>query len=281
MDFSGRTWRPPYERYTPIIEATTGCAWGRCSFCGLFERERYSVIALERFEHDLDEVKAAIPYTRRLWLTGGSPFQMSFADLEARGNAVRDRLVKCQAIAMFASVRDVARKSDAELRRLRALNVNGLTVGMESGCDEALALAGKGYTAKEAVRQLLRLEEAGIDYAVTYVTGLLGTGRGLWHAHETATALNLVRPRIVIVSSLTAFPGTELYRMVQSGSFREAGEAERLEELAALISELRIRARRILRSRHKDSDAPPGRTGWGARTSLHWRRAGDSNPRYP
>ena len=93
-------------------------------------------------------MKAAIPYTRRLWLTGGSPFQMSFADLEARGNAVRDRLVKCQAIAMFASVRDVARKSDAELRRLRALNVNGLTVGMESGCDEALALAGKGYTAK-------------------------------------------------------------------------------------------------------------------------------------
>lgn len=241
MEFSGRTWRPPYERDTPIIEATTGCAWGKCSFCSLYEEERFSVGSLERFERELDEVKAYIPNTRRLWLTGGSPFQMSFEQLEARANAVRDRLIKCQSIAMFASVRDIARKTDAQLRRLRALQVNGLTIGVESGNDEALALAQKGYTASDVIKQLARLDRAGIEYNVTYMTGLLGAGRGQWHAHTTAEVLNRLNPKIIAVSSLTVFPGTRLYEEVRSGSFAMPDEAERLEELKEFLSEIQLR----------------------------------------
>ncbi len=241
MEFSGRTWRPPYERDTPIIEATTGCAWGKCTFCNLFQEERFSVGSLERFERELDEVKAYIPYTRRLWLTGGSPFQMSFKQLEARANAVRDRLIKCQSIAMFVSVRDIARKSDDELRRLRALQVNGLTVGVESGCDEALELAGKGYRSQDVLEQLSRLDEAGIEYNVTYVTGLLGSGRGRWHAHETAEVFNNLNPKIIGVSSLTAFPDTALYGAIESGEFTPASEVERLDELKAFMGELNLR----------------------------------------
>lgn len=49
MQFSGRTWRPPHERWTPIIKATSGCAWGRCAFCDLFCEERFSISPLDRF----------------------------------------------------------------------------------------------------------------------------------------------------------------------------------------------------------------------------------------
>ena len=93
MEFSGRTWRPPFERFTPIVEATTGCAWGRCAFCTLFCEEGFSIAPLERFERDLDEVKRFVPSTRRIWLTGGSPFQMSFSQLEQRAMVVWDRLI--------------------------------------------------------------------------------------------------------------------------------------------------------------------------------------------
>lgn len=241
MEFSGRTWRPPYERDTPIIEATTGCAWGQCSFCNLFEEERFSVGSLEKFERELDEVKSYIPYTRRLWLTGGSPFQMSFPQLEARANAVRDRLIKCQSIAMFASVRDIERKTDDELRRLRSLQVNGLTVGMESGSDEALSLANKGYTSDDILRQLSRLDAVGIEYNVTYVTGLLGAHRGQWHAYETARVLNELNPKIIGVSSLTVFPGTRFATKIESGHFTPASEVERLEELKTFMGELCLR----------------------------------------
>lgn len=241
MEFSGRTWRPPFERYTPIVEATTGCAWGRCAFCALFCEECFSVIPLDRFERDLDEVKHSVPYTRRIWLTGGSPFQMSFAQLEERAMAVWDRLIKCQSIAMFASVRDVARKSDAELRRLRALHVNGLTIGMESASDEVLERARKGYCGADVLVQCRRLDEAGIEYNLIYLAGLAGAGRGRHNARVTARVLNRLNPRILEISSLELMPGSELRAQVDAGEFELASTAERLDELHVLLEEVQLR----------------------------------------
>lgn len=241
MKFSGRTWRPPYEQCTPIIEATSGCAWGRCTFCTLFREERFSVGPLDRFERDLDEIKRLIPHTRRLWLTGGSPFQMSFRQLEERAMAVWDRLIKCQSIAMFASIRDIARKSDEELRRLRALHVNGLTIGMESASDEVLALTGKGYGRADVLAQCRRLDAARIEYSLIYLTGLAGRGRGRHNARTTAEVLNRLNPRILEISSLQLMPGSELARRAAAGEFEPANAAERLDELRVLLEELRLR----------------------------------------
>lgn len=240
MEFSGRTWRPPYERYTPIVEATAGCAWSRCTFCTLFCEERFSVGRLDRFERDLDEVKRFVPHARRLWLTGGSPFQMSFRQLEERAMAVWDRLIKCQSIAMFASVRDIARKSDEELRRLRALHVNGLTLGMESANDEVLELAGKGYGRADVLAQCRRLDAAGIEYNLIYLTGLAGRGRGRHNARTTAEVLNRLNPRILEISSLELMPGSELARRTAAGEFAPASAAERIDELRVLVEELQL-----------------------------------------
>lgn len=236
MHFSGRTWRPPHERWTPIIEATSGCAWGRCSFCRLYEEEPFRIGTLERFCSDLDEIKAAVPYARRLWLTGGDPFQMGFARLEERALAVRDRLVKMQTIAMFASVRDIARYTDEELARLASLRIGGLVVGMESTDDQTLSIARKGYTPEDIRMQLLRLERAGISYNVIYMTGLAGEGRGRSTARSTLEVLNDLRPGIVGITSLVLMPGTALAQEVERGAFRLMPERERLEELAELVN---------------------------------------------
>lgn len=241
MEFSGRTWRPPFERFTPIVEATTGCAWGRCAFCTLFCEEAFSIVPLERFERDLDEVKRFVPYTRRIWLTGGSPFQMSFSQLEQRAMAVWDRLIKCQSIAMFASVRDVARKSDDELQKLRALHVNGLTIGMESACDEVLDRAGKGYRGVDVLEQCRRLDEAGIEYNLIYLTGLAGAGRGRYNARTTASVLNRLNPRILEISSLELQPGSALQAQALAGEFEPASVSERLDELHVLLEEVQLR----------------------------------------
>lgn len=236
MQFSGRTWRPPHERWTPIVEATSGCAWGRCAFCDLFCEERFSISPLDRFCADLDEIKASVPYARRLWLTGGDPFQMGFSRLEERALSVRDRLIKMQTIAMFASVRDIPRYTDAQLARLASLRIGGLVVGMESADDETLSLANKGYTSGEVKSQLLRLERAGISYNVIYMTGLAGKGRGRVAARNTLDVLNGLRPDIVGITSLTLMPKTPLAVLGESGGFLPMPERERLDELAELVA---------------------------------------------
>ena len=75
---------------------------------------------------------------------------MSFENLKARALAVYDQKVK-------------------QLKILRSLGINGLSIGVESGDDSTLALANKGYTAKDIIEQCRKLDEAGIEYFYTLI----------------------------------------------------------------------------------------------------------------
>lgn len=241
MHFTGRTWRPPYEAHSVIIQATSGCTYHKCRFCNLYQDESFRMSPLEEFEEDLAEIKSYQPYARRIFWTGANPFAMSYENLKLRALTVRDYLIKCQTMAMFASIRDIRDKEVWQLKKLRAMGINGLTIGTESGDDDTLALAGKGYTAADILEQCRKLDEAGIEYYFVYMTGLAGKGKGERNARNSAKLFSQRNPYFISVDSLTLFPGTELYRMAQEGKFSPAGEKERLQELQIFIKNLQIR----------------------------------------
>ena len=107
MHFTGRTWRPPYEAHSVIIQATSGCTYNKCKFCSLYKNECFRMSPMEEFEEDLVEIKGYQPYARRIFWTGANPFAMSYENLKLRALTVRDYLIKCQTMAMFASIRDI------------------------------------------------------------------------------------------------------------------------------------------------------------------------------
>ena len=129
---------------------------------------------IKEFEEDLAEIKSYQPNARRIFWTGANPFAMSYENLKLRALTVRDYLIKCQTMAMFASIRDIKNKEVWQLRKLRAMGINGLSIGVESGDDETLALANKGYTSADILEQCRKLDEAGIEYYFVYMTGLAG-----------------------------------------------------------------------------------------------------------
>lgn len=241
MHFAGRTWRPPYEAHSVIIQATIGCTYGKCRFCNLYKDECFRMSPMEEFEADLAEIKMYQPDARRIFLTGANPFAMNYENLKLRALTVRDYLIKCRTIAMFASIRDIKDKEVWQLKKLRAMGVNGLSIGTESGDDDVLLQAGKGYTADDIRRQCGKLDEAGIEYYFVYMTGLAGKGGGYRNAVNSAKLFSSLNPYFISVDSLTLFPDTELYRMGQRGVFTPAGEKERLLELQTLIKNLEIR----------------------------------------
>lgn len=222
MNFTGRTWRPPYEASSFIIQATTGCTHNKCRFCNLYKDECFSMTPLDEWRKDLAELASYQPYARRIYWTGANPFAMSFENLKARALAVYDQKVK-------------------QLKILHSLGINGLSIGVEIGDDSTLALANKGYTAKDIIEQCRKLDEAGIEYYFVYMTGLAGKDKGYKNAVNSAKVFSKVNPRFVHVDSLTLFEGTELYDMARAGTFIPAGEKERLEELKVFIKNLHIR----------------------------------------
>ncbi len=196
---------------------------------------------MEEFEEDLAEIKSYQPNARRIFWTGANPFAMSYENLKLRALTVRDYLIKCQTMAMFASIRDIRNKEVWQLRKLRAMGINGLSIGVESGDDETLTLANKGYTATDILEQCRKLDDAGIEYYFVYMSGLAGKDGGYRNAINSAALFDQLNPYFISVDSLTLFPETELYEMTQQGLFVPAGEKERIRELQALINHLHIR----------------------------------------
>ena len=241
MHFTGRTWRPPYESQSVILQATSGCTHNKCTFCSLHKNEKSRLSPMDEFEKDLAEIKNYQPNARRVFLTGANPFAMSYENLKLRALTVREYLIKCQSIAMFASIRDIKNKEVWQLKKLRAMGINGLSIGTESGDDATLALANKGYTTDDILEQCRKLDEAGIEYYFVYMTGLAGKGNGRQNAVNSAKVFSQLNPYFISVDSLTLFPDTQLYQLAKQGKFTPADEKGRIEELQTLIENLHIR----------------------------------------
>ena len=262
MHYTGTIWRPPYEAASLLLEVTAGCTWHRCKFCTLYDDLpfRFRMTPPETVEADLREAQMTahdpmgklaallqgLPVSggvRRVFLTGANPFALSFDRLRHIAELVRRYLPSCETIGCFARVTDVELKSDEALRRLRALGYDGLTVGVETGDEKALAFMNKGYRARDIVEQAGRLDEAGIFYSFFYLAGISGAGRGTEGALRTAEVFNLTHPKRIGSSMLTIFPSSELYREIQAGNWKEESELEKLGELKALVERLTIPTR--------------------------------------
>lgn len=166
---------------------------------------------------------------------------MSYEDLKIRALTVRDYLIKCQTMAMFASIRDIKSKKVRQLKKLKAMGINGLSIGTESGDEKTLLLANKGYRPKDIIDQCRKLDEANIEYYFVYMTGLAGKGNGERNAINSAKLFSKLNPHFISVDSLTLFKNTTLYQMSQRGEFNPAGEKERIRELQLFIQNLQIR----------------------------------------
>ena len=258
MHFTGTIWRPPYEAGSLIIEATAGCTHRRCKFCTLYEDLpfKFRPSPLDDIEADLLEVQTWYhdPLRKaeerlferepaqlsRVFLAGANPFALKAARLREIAELVRRSFPSCESIGCFARVTDVTAKTDEELWTLRAVGFDGLTLGIETGDDAALAFMDKGYGAQDIVAQCRRLDEAGIRYAFFYLAGISGRGRGLEGARATAAVCDQANPWLIGANMLTVYPTSALYREMQAGRWTEEAEVEKYEEIRELVAGLRI-----------------------------------------
>ncbi|MDE7134922.1 MAG: radical SAM protein, partial [Rikenellaceae bacterium] len=240
LHFTGPVWRPPYEADSQLLQLTSGCSWHKCKFCSLYHGTRFRMSPLSEIEEDLKVIREFQPRARRVYLTGANPFVLSYDRLFEVAVLLRKYLRHMESFGMFARVTDIAPKTVEQLRNLRHLRLDGINIGIETGDDETLARMNKGYVAADIIEQLGKLEQAGIRYNVVCMSGLAGRGGGVRNARNTAEVLNRLAPYIVNVVSLTVFPESELYGMVETGEFEEATERERLMEVRTLIERLEI-----------------------------------------
>ena len=241
LHFTGQVWRPPYEAHSQLLQVTSGCTWHRCKFCSLYHGTPFRMSPLTEIEADLKVIRQWQPRARRVYLTGANPFALSYGKLMDVAILLRKYLSQMVSFGMFARVTDIASKSVEELKNLRHMKLDSITIGIETAHDPTLERMNKGYHASDILEQLSKLDEAGIRYNVFYLNGLGGKGCGEASAIATADVLNRLQPYIINIVSLTIFPESQLYQEVLDGTYAEEPEIERLIEMRTFIDRLNIK----------------------------------------
>lgn len=246
MHYTGTIWRPPYEASSLLLEVTAGCTHHKCKFCTLYEELpfKFRMSPLEDIEADLKEASNIFKMwnskVTRTFLTGANPFVLKYDRLMVIADLIHKYIPTSQTIGCFARVTDVTLKSDVELLSLRNAGYDGLTLGIETGDDDALRFMNKGYLAADIVTQCKRLDQAGISYSFFYLTSISGSGRGEIGAKLTADICNQVHPKLIGANMLTIYPESELYQEIQRGTWIEESEIEKYQEVKVLIANLSI-----------------------------------------
>ena len=259
MHYTGTIWRPPYEASSLLLEVTAGCTHHSCKFCTLYNDLpfKFRMSPLEDVESDLQEAQLwstdpiamltarlqGLPRPERIqrtFLVGANPFVLKYERLMAIAGLIQKYVPSVKTIGCFARITDVTTKSDEELASLHRAGYDGLTIGIETGDDEALRFMNKGYTAADIVKQCSRLDRAGIHYNFFYLVSISGAGRGEIGAKATADICNQLHPIMVGANMLTIYPDSEPYQEIQLGNWNESGEIEKYKEIRTLLQHLEI-----------------------------------------
>ena len=247
MHYTGTIWRPPYEASSLLLEVTAGCTHHKCKFCTLYDDLpfKFRMSPVEDIAADLKETAETVKLWRGLtysqsFLTGANPFVLKTEKLLEIAGLIKKYIPACKTIGSFARVTDVALKTDKELAELHKAGYDGLTIGIETGDDEALIFMNKGYVSADIITQCKRLDDVGIRYNFFYLTGVSGAGRGELGAKMPAAVCNQLRPQIIGASMLTIYPNSELYEEIQKGNWKEEQEIEKYKELKTLVENLNI-----------------------------------------
>ena len=259
MHYTGTIWRPPYEADSLLLEVTAGCTHHKCKFCTLYSELlfKFRMTPMEDIERDLLEVQIlrTNPYSKmltrlqgeddpepiqRVFLTGANPFVLKTEKLLEIAALIHKYLPSVESIGCFARITDSVNKTDEQLLQLRQAGYNGLTIGVETGDDAALAFMRKGYTTSDILTQCKRLEQADIEYGFFYLTSISGKGHGEAGAKASADVFNQLHPFLVGPNMLTIYPESDLYQEIQNGNWEEEGELEKYRELRTLVENLNI-----------------------------------------
>ena len=245
MHYTGTIWRPPYEASSLLLEVTAGCTHHKCKFCTLYADLpfHFRMSPPEDVEEDLREAKEIYGHWKskasRTFLTGANPFVLKTEYLLAISDLIQKYFPENRTIGCFARITDVMGKTDSELKQLKKAGYDGLTIGIETGDDEALLFMEKGYSSGDILTQCARLDEAGISYNFFYLVGISGAGRGREGALATAAVCNQLHPKLIGANMLTVYPDSKLYGEIRDGNWVEEGELEKYQEMKVLVENLK------------------------------------------
>jgi radical SAM superfamily enzyme YgiQ (UPF0313 family) len=236
LDYQGFCIRPPSEAGSILLQATLGCSHNQCSFCSAYKGKRFAIKDQAIWEKDLQFAEKHCQWQNRLFVMDGDALIMPMRHWEWLLTNIRQRLPWVERVSAYANAKGAAKKSDAELARLRELGLSMIYYGVESGHPEVLRRIHKGADPEKLLVQGRRLRQAGMALSITVIVGLAGPEDSMEHAKATGQLLTAIDPEFVGALTLMLEPGTPLAEQAKRGEFILPDQASLLAELGVMLA---------------------------------------------
>ncbi len=234
-------YRPPSEAESVLLRITRGCHWNRCSFCGMYRGERFSVRDVDEVIADVEKAASIFGDAPRTVFLGDSDVLIMKTPLLCRVlEAIYARFSKVIRVTAYTRGKTLYRKPAEDLLRLREAGLTRFHVGLESGDPDVLRHIQKGLTPEEMVIGGRKAIDAGLQLSLYVIMGIGGEERWEQHALNTAEVLNKVAPHFVRLRTYIMQRGTPLSEEVERGEFTMASCLTVLYETRLLLQRLSI-----------------------------------------
>lgn len=238
MQYIGNVIRPPSEANSIILQVTTGCSHNKCTFCGAYKDQPFSIKDYITVKEDLEFARNHCKKQKRLFLADGDVLIISQKKLVTLLNEIRSILPWVNKVSLYGSAKAIRNKTVAELQELKVLGLDRIYMGLESGCDEILQQVIKGETAESMIEAGQKVRSVGLFLSVTALLGLGGKKLSRKHACETAATLSSMKPNQVAILTLMILENTPLAENMRNGSFELLSPQDILKELHLLLENL-------------------------------------------
>lgn len=248
---------PMPEMHNVMVPVTSGCSYQKCLYCDLNFRQKFHVFKLAEIEDYLRKEKIRYDKMRRspkkFTLLEGNPLCVKASFLE-NVFALIHKYFEVEYISMFARATDVLRKTDEDLLLLKAMGMDRLCLGLESGSDEVLSFHKKGHSVNDSIRACKKLERLGISYSVYIMLGLGGKELTMAHRKGTAKLLNKIRPFEIVFVTTVIFKRAPLKDLVRAKEFTRLAIKDVLAEEIYILESLENST--VIKATHKTNPLP-------------------------
>ena len=207
---------PPDQYLSLVVQATEGCSFNTCTFCGLYD-ETYRVKSPDEFAGHLSAVvgylgESITLRSRGIFLGAANALAVPMARLLPIFEIlVEDADAIRRGVYAFVDGFTGALKDSRDYRLLHHLGLRRVYVGLESGHDPLLAYVRKPGAATAAIDTVRAIKTAGVNVGVIVMIGLGGERFAAGHVADTINAVNLMglgAGDVIYFSNLVELAGT-------------------------------------------------------------------------
>jgi radical SAM superfamily enzyme YgiQ (UPF0313 family) len=243
---------PPDQYLALVLQATEGCSWNRCTFCGLYRDRAFRIHSPESFRAHCAGVRdffgEGLSLRRGIFLADANALIIPQARLVTLFEIAQEVFALPEGprpVYSFVSAFDVARKSAAEWADLHALGLTRAYIGLETGDDDLLRFLNKPGTVQDAIEAVAALRAGGVAVGVILMAGIGGDRFAAAHVArsvESIRAMDLGPADQVYLSNYVSAPGTEYDDLAASAGIRSLSA----DEIETQLKDLQARVRAVV-----------------------------------